>query len=82
MAAWPYSCGTPEAGLVAEAEITLRHRIVLVRRAAKPLHRLLVILLHALAGLVADAEIALRLRVAFLGGLAHLLKRLPCAAIH
>src|ERR1017187_8230005 len=65
---------------VADAEITLRHRIILVRRPAEPLDRLLVILRHALAVLVADAKIALRLRVALLGGLAHCLKRLPCAA--
>ena len=58
-------------------EITLRHRIVLVSGFAKPFHRLLVILRHALAVLVGDAEIALRLRIAFLGGFAHLVEGRP-----
>ena len=66
---------------IADAQITLRHRIVLFRRAPEPFHRLLIILRHALAVLIADAQIALRLRVAFFGGLAHRFKRVPCAAV-
>jgi hypothetical protein len=60
----------------------LRDRIVLFRRLAKPFHRLLIILWHALPGLVADTQVTLRLWVAGFGGLAHFFKILPRLAVH
>jgi hypothetical protein len=69
------------AGLIAEAQIALRHWIVLLGGAAIPLQRLLVILLDTLTILVADAKVTLRLRVAGFGGLAHFLKSGPRASV-
>ena len=66
---------------ITHAEVTLRDGIALFGRAPEPFHRLLIILRHALAVLKTDAEIALRLRVALFGGLAHGLKRFPCATV-
>lgn len=69
--------GNSMAGKKTETEVALSDWIILLSRAAKPLHRLRIILHHALTVLVRDTQIGLCLRIAFFGGLAHLIKGLP-----